>query len=400
MNIKNKIITYALIFFICFGIFANARPIRANAVVIADDIVYIAVATIVAGTISVTDWDSVGYVVSDVVANLSETVKLALETAYKSGKGAMELTKDLLLTVKTQIKDSWGKLVGEPVYSTTWDGRTVALVNLKPDDQNLPYSTTIRNYKLDGNNLVFNKINNLTLILDNGNYYLNWNNSRIISGDSFNLGDSILKVRFTSFASTGGSDMIIVPLVNTNNGYRTFGYFYKPYQDYVGYRLFAYVTSEEVAPSITIPNVPEDVISDSVISSVSGSISISKPTTDTLEGVKDSSITVTDVETGDNLNKEDDNNNNGINFKPLLTIGDVLKTVFPFCLVFDLGRFIDGLEAEPVAPVITVNMPQQIVGGGQLVLDFSIFNNLALIVRTFLVLIFTVSLIILTRRII
>lgn len=89
----------------------------------------------------------------------------------------------------------------------------------------------------------------------------------------------------------------------------------------------------------------------------------------------------------------------GINFQPILQIGDTFTERFPFSLPFDLINTIKIFNSEPMAPVLTMNVNAFIPEVGDDIeqidfkLDFNKFSNLAKIIRTFELLIFIVFLI-------
>ncbi len=84
---------------------------------------------------------------------------------------------------------------------------------------------------------------------------------------------------------------------------------------------------------------------------------------------------------------------NSLDFSPLQNIG--LSNKFPFSLPWDLKNSVVALTSNPEAPVFDVPIVSEVI-----TLDFSEFESWASIVRVFTTLIFVLSLIILTRRLI
>ena len=82
-----------------------------------------------------------------------------------------------------------------------------------------------------------------------------------------------------------------------------------------------------------------------------------------------------------------------IDFTPFMEIGFADR--FPFCVPFDLVKSIETLKAPPKAPRWVAN-----IKGVDLVIDLSQFEHLAAIVRWFMLLIYIVVLIMISRRMI
>lgn len=82
------------------------------------------------------------------------------------------------------------------------------------------------------------------------------------------------------------------------------------------------------------------------------------------------------------------------------TIGDRLKTVFPFSLPFDIRDAISTFVDVPKAPKFTIDLRNTpFVGGSVTTLDFAQFEEWARITRWAILVIFNISLIVITRRI-
>lgn len=76
------------------------------------------------------------------------------------------------------------------------------------------------------------------------------------------------------------------------------------------------------------------------------------------------------------------------------------KTLFPFCVPFDLIEFLGVLNAEPEAPVIRWRFYVPRVVDYEIEIDLSVFDSVAQIMRTMELLAFCIGLILLTRNII
>lgn len=76
------------------------------------------------------------------------------------------------------------------------------------------------------------------------------------------------------------------------------------------------------------------------------------------------------------------------------------KSIFPFCVPFDLIEFLGVLNAEPEAPVIRWRFYVPRIVDYDIVIDLSVFDGVAQIMRTMELLAFCVGLILLTRNII
>lgn len=75
-----------------------------------------------------------------------------------------------------------------------------------------------------------------------------------------------------------------------------------------------------------------------------------------------------------------------------------LKTIFPFCIPFDVVDMVKLLNAEPVAPTYTVNWNIPIINQTlNFTVDLSPFNNVAAILRNLEVIIFCIGLAMVTR---
>lgn len=78
-----------------------------------------------------------------------------------------------------------------------------------------------------------------------------------------------------------------------------------------------------------------------------------------------------------------------------------LEKKFPFCLPFDLIRFLSILDAEPRAPCITIILPLSIIGMEDytITFDFSMFDEVAEILRTMELLGSVIGLMFITKKI-
>lgn len=84
-----------------------------------------------------------------------------------------------------------------------------------------------------------------------------------------------------------------------------------------------------------------------------------------------------------------------------LPVIEVLANKFPFCIPFDLYYAVANLQADPVAPEFEINFPAAVFGGeGNMTLDFSVFEVVAVVIRWTILLGFIIGLIVLTRKLI
>ncbi len=80
---------------------------------------------------------------------------------------------------------------------------------------------------------------------------------------------------------------------------------------------------------------------------------------------------------------------------------DIIKNKFPFSIPWDLKNAITSLTATPKAPKWTINFDSEyFVGGGQVEIDFAQFEPWAKIVRWGVLILFNITLILVTRKII
>lgn len=80
---------------------------------------------------------------------------------------------------------------------------------------------------------------------------------------------------------------------------------------------------------------------------------------------------------------------------------DIIKNKFPFSIPWDLKNAITSLMATPKAPKWTIDFDRAyFTGGGQVEIDFAQFEPWAKIVRWGVLIIFNITLILITRKII
>lgn len=90
-----------------------------------------------------------------------------------------------------------------------------------------------------------------------------------------------------------------------------------------------------------------------------------------------------------------------LDFSPLMLAGSTLTEKFPFCLPWDLYNCFSNLQAEETVPKFEVNFDEEyFVGGGTLTLDFEVFEPLVDIVHWGTLVLFVISLIFATKKII
>lgn len=156
---------------------------------------------------------------------------------------------------------------------------------------------------------------------------------------------------------------------------------------------------------ITIPSIPNISIpnSDSLPSSppfnVSDPLEIPSPN----PGGDTDGDTNPGEDPGGDKNPGEDNGNNGDNFPSFPNMGDSLDfsplylsnitEKFPFSLPWDFKRIIDMFDVEPVAPKFEVPLVTETIE-----IDFSYFEDWAMIIRFFIIIIFTSTLIFISTK--
>lgn len=90
-----------------------------------------------------------------------------------------------------------------------------------------------------------------------------------------------------------------------------------------------------------------------------------------------------------------------LDFSPLLATGEMFTNKFPFSIPWDLKNSIQSLVVQGEAPTFTLPFKNMgVLGGRDVVLDFSIFEKWAIIIRWGLLIAFNVMLIFATRKLI
>lgn len=112
-------------------------------------------------------------------------------------------------------------------------------------------------------------------------------------------------------------------------------------------------------------------------------------------------VDTTDEDTGDTTDTDNDKKPNKPSI-PALSLPEILfKEKFPFCLPWDIYNVFANLVAEPKAPVFEIPMKWEFLDiDYTLVIDFSMFDEIARISRFFSSLGFIVFLILVSRKII
>jgi hypothetical protein len=94
-------------------------------------------------------------------------------------------------------------------------------------------------------------------------------------------------------------------------------------------------------------------------------------------------------------------NSSGIDFTPLIVSVSNLTTKFPFSIPWDLQNAVTSLQATPTPPSWTISFDSRYFkGGGNVVLDFSQFETLAAVSRWGILIMFNISLILLSKKLI
>lgn len=148
-------------------------------------------------------------------------------------------------------------------------------------------------------------------------------------------------------------------------------------------------------------------ITDAVTAVGVGVQSIGKTITDAVvavgEGIQSIGLTIADTfaKVGEIANSIVEPASIPINTTPLVIAGSVVSTRFPFSIPFDFINSIRAFNVSAAAPHFVWDFPSNyFVGGGQIDINFSQFEQWAVIIRWSCMLSFSIGLILLTRGII
>lgn len=94
-----------------------------------------------------------------------------------------------------------------------------------------------------------------------------------------------------------------------------------------------------------------------------------------------------------------------INFKPLMMVGDLLKSKFPFSVPWDVYKLFSVLNVPPITPVFKIDSGDGVNIAGKHIavnykfnVDFSVFDSIAKIIRWGLILVFDIAIVLALRR--
>lgn len=402
MVYKKRILAFFISFILCFNVIFNTNIKQAKAEVVTASSVAVVMGTaVIIASLANIDYSELAYITQKVVETLSDTAVNAISTAYKMGTSVMEIGKDIVREVKEAYYTVVNNLTTEPIYVSSINGFNAVNMNLKYGNL---YNFNIINYSVGSSFVLTNNNHSINLgvgITDNGRTYATVNGEKAITYAEYIFGNKI--VRYISNPNSRKPDVqdvdiFYVPFVNNIDGKQGFVLLHTMAKGYTEVGRFEFL--DDVAVSTVLTKPAEKDVNDVLVGV--GTVAIPKPTENVISAIDSATTTITDVATngGNNGNNGDNGDGNGINLKPLANLGIALKNVFPFCLVFTVGDIISALDTEPQVPVWVIDVPEQMVGGGQIVIDFSAFDKLAVIVRFFVIIIVVVALIFITRRII
>lgn len=90
-----------------------------------------------------------------------------------------------------------------------------------------------------------------------------------------------------------------------------------------------------------------------------------------------------------------------IDFTPFTVVSENIKEVFPFCIPWDISNSFKTLVAPKKAPVFDINFDSKyFTGGGSIQIDLTQFESMAKIFRFFILLTFSVCIVLITRKVI
>lgn len=415
---KNKIISLLCVFIITFSLIISSffNPLEVKAVAIVDDAFYCIVIVSVVASMCVVASDSniniVG-VAQDVINAGGEALHALYETGVTVKDGAFEFTSDFYKAVKDSLNLVLAKYSSEKVYVSEING--LQCINIE-----LGYYHTTSYFLAD------NKFYGDSFSLGDRDFrvvhsYSSSGADRFTlqqkKNDSSDYSDCVLSADYDvigsnnsykvstnwDFNGTVGTvkDYGLVPYVDTLTGKTGMGIFYNNTKNPYEYYLYGNFELGKVEPISVTSDTVVPKVTDEDLEKVVGTISI--PRYDTVDDVvaNASTITATCVETGENIG----NNNNGkedkeFNFKPLYNLGTAFTQAFPFCLPFAFYEMIKCFEADPIAPVFEANIAPKSFEPFYIRLDFNNFEKLANIIRTLILIIYSVSLILITKKII
>lgn len=100
-----------------------------------------------------------------------------------------------------------------------------------------------------------------------------------------------------------------------------------------------------------------------------------------------------------------EDNPSNFDLRPLMLLGDLIKSKFPFSIPWDVFNLFNTFNVEPVTPVFKIDSSDGINLGGHNILvdydfniDFSIFDSIARIIRWGMIIVFDICIVLALRR--
>lgn len=154
----------------------------------------------------------------------------------------------------------------------------------------------------------------------------------------------------------------------------------------------------EVATGSDVGALPWDIGSTSIPSDTPIDKPIDKPVDKPVDKPIDKPV---DNPVDKPVDKPLDKPTDKIDFTPFTAVSENIKEVFPFCIPWDIANGFKTLVAPEKAPVFDIKFDKQYFnGGGSLHIDLTQFESVAKIFRFFIMLTFSICIVILTRNVI
>lgn len=322
-------------------------------------------------------------------------------------KELLELRKDMVQEIINSVNSYVSESEGNIIYDSVINGLPVK--EFTKLDFFITYSEALTNYQIGSSFIVNDKFELGATITENGKLAMLLNgavvplSSTFVIDESKNLTLTFSDNRINSIRPSIGEEVFYIQYTDTTRGKEGFALCYTVKD---GVRVYGRAELN-VEPFSSVLNPPKDAIDNKDALLGSGTVTIPKPNTvdDIINGSTVQNPTITDTETGTTINKP--NGGSGgvsgtISFAPLFALGEGLKNVFPFSLPFDLYNILESLDAEPQTPVLEVDF-SFIPGATKeavLKVDLSVFNGVMEVVRMCELVLFSIGLILITRRLI
>lgn len=329
---------------------------------------------------------------------------------YQEGK-ALKIRKDMVNEILNSVNDYVSETKGNIIYDSTVNG--LPLKTFKNGiDVFEGYDSSLIFYSL-GSSITINENYNLSAnISEDGKLKMLVNGFEPYMYDDYVIDEeksivmSINDNRMNNIRPLVGSEVFYIQFVNMTNNREGFALCYSHEGS-----VYVYGSATlSVSPNSSVLTAPGSSIKNEDLLAGSGSISLTVPHAyeDLVSNNKVNSSVMTDTETGSIVNTTEVSSGGSggsggvsLNFNPLMNLGSGLKKVFPFCLPFDLYDIISIFEAEPLTPVLNVDLsfiPLLKNSDVVFTVDFSVFNGLMKLVRVVEYISFCICLILVTRR--